>query len=196
MAARAGMSSLIAQLRVLCNVGIADFTIAGIPYWSDDQLQAELDALVAVFRSALLDAMPQRVGAAYVYKEFAVPAGIPLWLEEDTSGATAWVVRDSAGVAKVVTTDYTVNYRSGVITFVADTGGASFFLDCRAYDMYQVAATIWRQKAGLESRSVDWSNADHSFKANQRYEHCIEQAERFESKAGIRTTSLYRTDEM
>ena len=38
--ARAGMANLITEMRVLCQAGTADYSVAGVAYFSDDQIQA------------------------------------------------------------------------------------------------------------------------------------------------------------
>lgn len=197
MSVRAGMANLLLRLRSLTDAGQTDYVVDGVTYFTDQQLQDELDAVVQVYREWRLDPLPQHNGSAYIYKEFSVPAVIPLALEEDGAGTGGWAVRDGNGNAKTITTDYTVNYRNGVITFVADqVANPNFTLDCRAYDLNQAAAAIWRQKGAFEYRAMDWSSNSVSFKSSQRYEHCLERAQFFEAKAGMTVTQAVRTDEL
>jgi hypothetical protein len=195
VAARAGMATLILELRSLCNAAVGDYTVNAVSYFTDDQLQAELDAQVEIWSREQLDQQPEYLNSTTLYKQFMIPDYIPHWFEEDGAGTGGWAVKDAQGVVKVINTDYTVNYRSGVIVFAVDQKGARNWLDCRAYHLYQAAASVWRQKAGLEARSVDWSNAGLSFKASQRRDYCLAMANEMERREGITLSTMYRSDE-
>ena len=47
IAARASMADLIVNLRSLTNAGANEYTVAGLPYWSDAQIQTVLDRHVS-----------------------------------------------------------------------------------------------------------------------------------------------------
>jgi hypothetical protein len=187
------MEFLLARLRALTNASASDYTVNNVSYFTDEQLLDELDATVQVYRAVPLIPLPQRSGTTFVYLDYTIPDYVPRSLAEQDGGEAVWAVRDGQGNPVA---NYTVNYRSGVITFNADTGGAGYWLDCLAYDLNRAAAVVWRQKAGMESRSVDFSNGEHSMKASQRRDYCLQQAAEFERRAGIQMSTMYRSDEL
>lgn len=198
MATRNGMTDLLLEFRALTSAGSADYTVNGVAYFTDNQLQDTLDQWVTIYREVPLNAVAQRNadGADYLYKEFSIPAFIPRALEQSTSGTAYWQVRDSAGSA-IGTASYTPNYREGLITFAADQVlDPNFTLDCRSYDMNRAAAVIWRQKAAMEYRSIDWSQAGASFRASQRRDFCLAMASDMDKKGGVMAVRMERCDEV
>ena len=192
MPARLGLLPLIAHLRALCAVGEADVVVGALTYWSDEMLQAELDATRRTVYGAPLLALPQFLDGAYRYYEYAFPTALGVWIEE-AAPQSGFAVRDSSGVA--LTSGFTVNYRARRVAFEGDQGGLSYTLDARFYDLYGAAANIWEQKAAFAAARLDWAGA-HGLKASQEYAHCTAQALRFRQLSGVRTATFYRTDEV
>ncbi|MCS6872688.1 MAG: hypothetical protein RML95_14870 [Anaerolineae bacterium] len=192
MPARLGMLPLIAQLRALCAVGEADLIVGATTYWSDELLQAELDATRRTLYGAPLLALPQFIDGAYRYYEYAFPTALGVWVEQ-AAPESGFAVRSAAGVA--LTSGFTVNYRARRVVFAQDQAGASYTLDARFYDLYSAAASIWEQKAAFAAARLDWAGT-HGLKASQEYEHCAAQAERFRQLSGVRTATFQRTDEV
>ena len=185
MAARAGMVKLIAELRAMTNSGTADYTVGSTPYFSDDQLQDYLDRTVYITRFGYLMPVPSRIGNTTQWYDYAIPEQFGQWIEEDSGGSpTYWAVKNNQGTAMVINTDYTVNYQAKLVTFTFNTLGGAYFVDCKSYDLNAAAATVWRQKAAFEARSIDWSSDNHSIKASQRRDYCVESAEYYEQKGG------------
>lgn len=197
MAARAGMANLLLQLRTFTNAGSSEYVVDGVTYFTDQQLQDELDQDRTTWYDVTLIPVPRRISLSAVqWLDYNIPPEIGEWLEEDAVGG-GWQVKDQninfltgGGV------DYTANYLARVITLTVTANGASRFLDCRTYDLYKTAAGIWRQKAALEMRAIDWSSNAVSIKASQRYEHCMQMAAYYDAKQGLTTTRLVRTDEV
>lgn len=185
---RPGMEFLVAELRAMCSAGVSDATVGGLTYWSDDQLQAELDKTQVYARSVELIPLPDGAGAYYDYL-------IPLigGIERDGAGS-GWVVRDTAGVA-LGSALYTVNYDARRITFNTETGGAAYFLDARFYDLNRAAATIWRRKAAFAADRVAWAADNHHVQAEQEHAHCLGMAEHYARLAGPALSALVRVDE-
>ncbi|RMF48729.1 MAG: hypothetical protein D6749_14895 [Chloroflexota bacterium] len=192
MPVRLGLLPLIAHLRALCAVGEADLTVGALTYWTDELLQAELDATRRTVYGAPLIALPQFIDGAYRYYEYAFPTALGTWIEE-AAPESGFAVRDAFGVA--ISSGFSVNYRARRVLFAEDQEGAAYTLDARSYDLYGAAASIWEQKAAFAAARVDWS-ATHGLKSSQEYEHCTAQAMRFRQLSGVRTATFLRTDEV
>jgi len=189
---RLGLMPLIAHLRALCAVGEADLTVGAVTYWTDELLQAELDATRRTFYGAPLIALPQFVDGSYRYYEYAFPTALGTWLEE-AAADSGFAVRDASGVA--LSAGFSVNYRARRVVFAGDQGGAAYTLDARSYDLYAAAARIWEQKAAFAAARVDWS-ATGGLKSGQEYEHCTAQAMRFRQLSGVCAATFLRADEV
>lgn len=192
--ARAGMANLITEMRVLCQAGTADYSVAGVAYFSDDQIQASLDETRAELRDVGLVDRPQRGTAGYSYLDYEIPRTAGAWFEEAATGS-GWAVRDGTG-ATVGTALYSVNYRARMVTFASNTGGSAYLLDARAYDLNRAAANLWRRRAALEALRVDWSSDNHNVKASQRRDFCLDMAAQFEAQAGPSSGQFVRIDEV
>lgn len=188
MSVRAGMANLIQELRAAANVGTDEYSVDGVTYWTDDQLQTRLDKTQETHVRLLLQERPVYTGD-WEYYEYLIPAG-PHFEQSGTD--SGWVVRDSLGGT---VTGYTVNYAARKITFSADQEGASYYLDCRTYNLNAAAADVWEWKAAHVAAAFDWSSDNHSVKASQEYEHCMAQAAKFRGRAGIKSSKMFRTDE-
>lgn len=179
MAARSGMAALITALRRM--------TDTAAPEWSDDALQAALDGTRQTHHNIALSGTPAWDNGVAVTLEYPIPGR---WFEEDDG----WRVHDGRGHDAP---EHEVNFDAGVITFEADTGGATIYLDCRTYDLYAAAATIWEAKAAAAAQDVDWSTDNHSVSASQVAARYLEQARQYRAKAGggMHVVELYRSDE-
>lgn len=189
--ARAGMATLIQQLRALGHAGTNDYTVGDETYWTDDQLQALLDETREQRVRVDLTADPIYNAGDWEYYDYVLPAG--RWVEEaGTSGA--FVVRDSDGDV-VSSSNYSVNYRARRITFTSDQDGAIRTADYRTYNLYRAAARLWDERAAYLAQMVDWSSDNHDFKANQEYRAAVAQAAKYRGMAGITVGIMVRTDE-
>jgi len=194
MTARPGMANLIAELRENCNAGTADYTVGATTYWTDDQIQTEFDRTQNRVRGALLDVRPQITAGSVQFFDYIIPVEVGQFIEENGDATDGWIVNTGNWQAVDAST-YSVNYQARIITFNANTHGSAFFLDCRSYDMFGVAATIWRRKAAAAAGQVDWKSDNHMVNASQEYDHCMAMAERFDRRAGIQTGTFVRNDE-
>ncbi len=192
--ARAGMATLIEMLRGLTNAGIDDTTVAGVTYWSDDQLQAALDRTQKAAYELPLVPLAQRVSGGWTCTTYAVPDGVGPHFEQ-AGTLSGWAVRDLTG-AEIGTVDYTVNYEAGRIEFDVDQAGAERYLDCRWYDVNRAAAYVWDAKAGFVANRVRFATSTgQSADAGDEYEHCLRMAERFRLLAGPSQSAFVRVDE-
>ena len=65
--ARAGMADIVDTLRGMTDAGVNDYTIAGVPYWSDAQVQRVLDRHRNDFRFVAAQAVPEYPGSGSVW---------------------------------------------------------------------------------------------------------------------------------
>lgn len=189
--ARAGMATLIQQVRAFAHAGVNDYTVSDETYWTDDQIQAILDENRQQMVYIDLESDPIYDDGTWKYYEYSIPGG--RWIEEaSTSGA--FVVRDSNGDV-ISSANYTVNYRARRVTFTADQDGAIIRADYRTYSVYKAAARVWEEKAAYLAQMVDWSSDNHQFKAGTEYDRAMAMAAKYRGMAGITTGVMVRTDE-
>lgn len=192
--ARAGMTTLISSLRQKTNAGTADYTLGAITFWSDAQLQAELDKQQQTWRYVRLNSSPVLVSGTYEYYDYLVPLELTGELEENAADS-GWCVRDSAG-GSISSSGYSVNYQAKKVTFTANQQGSVYYLDARSYNVNAAAAEVWRMKASIAATNVDWKSDNHQVSSSQEYEHCIRMAEFYDAEAGSRYGRFMRADEV
>lgn len=194
MAARAGLTEHIAQLRAMCAVGTSEYTVNGVSFWSDEQLQ---DALDQNRRDVYLERIaPQKSydDTGVIYRVYPLGYG---WVEGTTT-TEAWNLRETDGDA--VTADYTLDVRNGIVTFDADTTGKIYLVDFRAYDLNGAAALVWTRIGAHAAARFDVSTPDHSLKLSQVKKHAMEMAAYFRSLSvwaaggGSRSVRMRRRD--
>lgn len=186
------MLGLIAELRGLGNASTNDFEIAGVPYWTDEQLEQVLDATRVDFVRATLTPETDYSGTMAVYTRYRIPYR---WVELPGSGADAWKIEDGDGNV-IDPATYSVDWRTQTVTFSTDQKGEVRTLTGRAYDLYRAAASVWRRKAAWAAPRFDIrERGDLELKRTQVYEHCLRQAEYFEALAGPVSVRLVRGDE-
>lgn len=192
--ARIGLLSLIAELRSLCEANPDDYSIAGIPYWSDAQLQDILDIhrLDIIFEQ--LQMFPVTVsGGTLNYLDYRSSHG---YLEQTTGGTAILYLQDSAG-ANISSANYAPDYRRGTFQFSADQRGSVYYMTGRSYDLRASAADIWRRKAAhVAPTSFNFSTDNHSVSRAQVYDHCLQMAEFFEARQNnsVQTVPMFRSD--
>jgi len=191
LTARSGMLDIIRDLRAKTDAGPNDFTVAGVPYWSDKQLQTALDKNRQDFYRANAEPQIQYVGGGTTeYKIYYT--GIEN-IEQTTGGTAIFWIEDADG-DKLSSDDYTMDYERGVITFDTDHGGTAYYVTGRTYDLNTAAANIWQQKAANAGKYFDFSTDNHSLKKSQLMQHCLEMSNYYSSLAGPTTIQMYRED--
>lgn len=184
--ARAGMANLIRRFRAMTNAGAADYEIAGVPYWSDAQLQEVLDNHRMDFYDELLDSVPQMTsGGTVKYFRYNAPYRN---LESGTNFSLALTAGGS------VTASYSVDYNAGVITFTTDQRGTAYFLTGKTYMMESAAADVWDQKAAYYSLSYDVKTDGHDLTRSQLYKQAREQATFWRGRMGAYSITAERSD--
>jgi hypothetical protein len=191
--ARPTLLTLIGELRQMTDAGPADYTLAGVTYWTDAHLQAALDRhRVDLYREPLT-ALETHVGGGTVH-----------WLDyqsgyghlEETSGGTAiFVVEDSTGVDQG-TASWSADYARGRITFSQNQGGTAYYLTARSYDLNAAAADVWRTKAAQSAKLYHVSTDNHSLSREQIFAHALQMADYYAGRAAPALTDLYRSDSL
>lgn len=184
---RSSMVELVAQLRLLTAAGTAEYSIAGVTYWVDDQLQTVLDQHSTIIKSQRLTPQGQYINNQTEYHDYTFPANVR-HIERDPR------IADGNGIA-IGTAEYSIDYDAMRVSFTADTAGSIVFADYRSYDINAAAATVWRAKAAHVAERVDFKTDNHQVSASQYYEHCIAEAKRFEGARGMQFSRFIRTDE-
>lgn len=189
--ARYGMGDLITELRARTNAGAGDYTIANVVFWNDLQLQSILDRHYMLILGEPLTTQAQ-VGAGNTlswhdyqsgYRYFESMGGTPpaFWLSDGTGGT-------------VGTSAYTPDYFNGRFYFGTDTGGSSYFLNGRAFDLNAAAAEVWTQKASHYAEAYDFSTDGHSLSRSQLIKNCRDMANYYRGQAGVTNVTMERAD--
>lgn len=186
---RTGMADVITDLRGMTDTAPDDYQLAGVPYWTDDQLQRILDNHRTELKWVEMTAEEDGNGE---YHDYSTGYGN---LEQTTGGTAIFFVQDVNGLT-VDSAEYTVDYQRGVVSFTEDTAGTAYYVTGRYYDLEGAAADVWRRKQSHYAKAVNFSTKVHSLSRAQLYEHAREMAELFESKgdSGFGTMEVMRSD--
>jgi hypothetical protein len=155
-AVRATITHLIGELRSMIDAGSNDYTIGGVPYWTDKQIQNTLDLHREYVNFETIEGL-QNNGTLITYTMF--PTGKLWW--EDTA------IIQEAGGGTLSGTLYSMNLLDGLVTFNANQGGSARYITGYSYNLYAAAADIWRKKAGHYAGAYDFSTDNHSLKRSQ-----------------------------
>lgn len=189
--ARTGMANLIAELRGMCNAGSADYTINGVTYWTDDQLQSILDRRSTEVIDERLVTVSENNGGTTTYTRYYSRHGN---YEATTGGSLVFVVKD-ANHSPVGTANYTPDYYTGEIVFAANTAGSAYYLTGRSYDLDAAAADVWNRKASQAmSASYSWSTDNMRVDKTAMRKEAVEMARYYRGMAGPASIDLTRGD--
>lgn len=169
--ARTTMADLITQLREYADASVADFTVNGVAYWTDDQLQTVLDGNRREVRYLGLAAQADlQSGGSVTYSEYW--SGLGSWEDSPT-------VLD-ANYGTVSASAYTFDASDGVVTFTnASSSAAVYFIRGTVYNVHAAAAQVWIRKAAQAARAYDVSTDNHSLKRSQLAQQAGAQARTF-----------------
>jgi len=188
--ARSGLSDLISSLRKMTYAGPNDFDIAGVPYWTDKQLEEELDTCRTELYRELLEPVETYNNGTVQFKEYHSGYGN---FEQTTGGTSIFYLENAAGTI-FGTALYSIDYRRGHVTFNSDTTGSAVYLYGRSYDLNAAAANIWRFKAGYYAEAYDFSTDGMRANRSQLIEHCERMANKYEGMRQPESISLFRSD--
>jgi hypothetical protein len=182
---RSGMVDLVTELRIMSEANPDDYTIAGVPYWSDAQLQTILDNNRTDLIFEPLQSIPWQGSGSIIYREYRTWTN----MEKTTGGTDIFYVQDSNGVT-IGSANYTVDYLRGVITFTADQGATYYYITGRSYDLNAGAAEVWRKKGAHYAHAFNFSTDNHRIDREQIYTHCKEQAQYFDNISRTSASSI------
>lgn len=181
------MGALVDDLRRMCAVEKAQYTIAGTAYWSDDHLKGVLDRHVS---AQFLQSPVERVRTLDEGNRWVVLNG-----EVSVSGAldteTA-VVTDSAG-RKVEGATF---HSDGRIEFASDQSTYFLFLAGLAYDLNGAAADVLTAWAAAVKGGYDVTVDGQQMTRSQRHTQLLEQAKAFRNRAIIGGVRMRRGDQL
>jgi len=172
--------------------GLADYTLAGITYWADEDLQEAVDEHRSRQVDVALIARPEPVLNDQVYTRYELPWGVKA-VEGTAGGTDTFRVYDSTG-ATIAFSGFSFNERDLAVTFTADTEGSARYWSGYAYDLRAAAREIWLAKAGHVWSAINFSADGHKFEREALHAHCLQMAEVFGYRRGLQTTRLVRTD--
>ncbi|HSC20598.1 MAG TPA: hypothetical protein VLC07_02620 [Solirubrobacterales bacterium] len=180
------MSEIVDELRRMCAVEEAQYTVAGTAYWSDDQLQAVLDRHVS---AQFLQAPVERIRTLDAGNRWVVMNG-----EVSVSGALdieAAKVTDSAGREVEDTTFHS----DGRIEFATDQSTYFLYLTGLAYDLNGAAADVLTDWAAAVKGGYDVTVDGQQMTRSQRHTQLLEQAKAFRSRAIVGSVRMRRGDQ-
>ncbi|NMC35062.1 MAG: hypothetical protein GYA36_21785 [Veillonellaceae bacterium] len=184
MTVRDTMAELIADLRGLTDANVGDYTVGGVTFWSDQQLQDVLDGRCTAVRFIQMTPAPDYANGVFTYTDYILPA-------ENMEGGTALIIQDNTGGT---VGGWTFDRNRGVVTFATDQAGASRFVTGRSYNVNLAAADVWRKKASHYAAAYDVSTDNHSLKRSQLIQHCQAMAREFEARGGPASVTMERGD--
>lgn len=184
MTVRDTMADLIMELRGLTDANVGDYTVGGVSYWSDQQLQDALDGRRQAVRFIEMSAQPDYANGAFSYTDYILPA-------ENMEGGTLLQVLDNTGGT---VGGWTFDRNRGVVTFATDQAGASRFVTGRSYNLNLAAADVWRKKASHYATAYDVSTDNHSLKRSQLVAQAREQMRYYEAMGWPSSVTMERGD--
>lgn len=175
---RASMASLITTVRGLTGDDGAT------PVFTDDEIQAALDAHRLEYRYAALDTLETRTPTDVEYRVFTAH-GLRYW-EDDvvlTSGAYATLTPDTEDLV------------NGRWEFNTDqNGNLPVLIVGKSYDVYAAAALICTEWAARLARDFDFQADMDEFKRSQKSTGLLRAAAALRAKSRPAVASLVRTD--
>lgn len=184
MTVRDTMADLIMELRGLTDANVGDYTVGGVAYWSDQQLQDALDGRRTAVRFIQMTPAPDYANGVFTYTDYILPA-------ENMEGGTLLQVLDNTGGT---VGGWTFDRNRGVVTFATDQAGASRFVTGRSYNLNLAAADVWRKKASHYATAYDVSTDNHSLKRSQLVAQAREQMRYYEAMGGPSSVTMERGD--
>lgn len=190
--ARATMYELIAELRAMTDTSPNDYSVAGVPYWTDAQLQIVLDRHRDEIYGEELSFVPITVaGGSIEYHDYYSAYDS---LEQTDGGTAVFILREGTG-GTVGTALWSADYLNGKVTFPTTTGGTAYYLTGRSYDLNQAASEVWGKKAAhLASTAMDWKTDNMQMTRSQLLANAREMALYYQQIGGPTTATMYRGD--
>lgn len=160
---RPGMSHLILNLREKTHTSASDYTLNGVSYWTDDQLEAVLDQ----HRTDVVLGRLTRLSDTL----YAVPA-------RHIESGDAFEVQAPDGS---VVSGYTLDPVASLVTFTAPVA-SDLTASYRAYDLDNAAADVWEIIAAHASDRFDVSTPDHKLMLSQLRKNALAMAQHYRDR--------------
>jgi hypothetical protein len=187
-ACRVGMVNLIMEVRAMTDTGSNDYTVGGVPYWTDTQIQTVLDNnRLDVIRDPMIVEASYTDAGVYQYLTYRSP------YHNFESGTAYFRVQNGAFVTEG-TSIYSADYNNGIVTFNSNTAGSVMYLTGRSFDLNKTAADIWRMKAGNAAIMYDFTTDNHNLSRSQYFKHCNDMVKYYRMQAGAQSGELNRSD--
>lgn len=186
--ARTGMSDIISTLRGMTGAGVGDYNINGLYYWSDKQLQDILDKYRTDYYEREMSVVDEYTGGSPTTTKYYVGSF------NIESGTAVFWVQNAEGTKATETTDYTVDYALGLVTFNADTDSKEYYATYRSFDLNGAAAEIWRMKAAHYADMFTFSAGGQSVQKGALIKQALEMAKYYSQARGARSIELTRDD--
>ena len=188
---RSTMADLVGELRTLTNADANEYTVAGVPFWTDKQLQTVLDRHVTYVKDYQL--RPEETlesGGSVAYYDYQSPYR---FFESTDAGTARFIVKDET-YATVGTAAYSVDYPRGRITFGTTTAGLTRYLTGFSYDMNAAAADVWTMKASNAGKMFNFSTDNMRVDRGAFQKNCFDMANYYRGLAPPTVIQLYRED--
>ena len=189
--ARSTMADLVGNLRSLTNAGANEYAVAGVPFWTDKQLETILDRHATYIRDESLK-IQHTIEAAGSVSYYDYQSSYR-FLENTSGGTSRFIIRDETHTV-VGTAAYTVDYPRGLVTFGTSTAGVARYLTGYSYDLNAAAADVWYQKASHYVTAYDVSTDNHNLKRSQIIQGCLTMAKEYDSGSQVFSVSIDRGD--
>lgn len=190
MAARNGMTQLIADVRLMADAGTAEHSVGGTTYYTDEDVQRYLDKHRQNIYREPLRMEPEYGAGSAEYHHYYFRNG---FVEGTASGTVAWLVTD--GNDDVIGGSlYTPNMDAQEIRFAADQHGSARYLTYRAYDLYRAVSEIWRDKAAHVADRFDVKTDNHDLKRSQLAKNYMDKALEYAAYGKPKHVRMIRED--
>lgn len=190
---RPTLADLYIELRSMTEAGTADYTLNGETYWDDATLHNVLDSYRKdIYHELLTPVEEVDSGGTAVWKNYYTGYEN---LENTSGGTSIFYVQDAVGDT-VGTANYSTDYQRGVVAFVQNTGGSTYYFTGRSYDLNAAAADIWRRKASHTANAFSFSTDNHRVDRGKLHDQYIKMAEMYENRGGnsVTTIQMWRND--
>jgi len=161
-------------------VGTADYAVAGVAYWTDDQIDEVLARNRALAVEEAIEWIPQTApggSASYTLAEFYSLAGT---IEPGGPGTAGTMIDPNNGGT---ITGWTID-QTGLVTFATDQGGTvTPRFTGYVYDVNGAAAEVLETYAAHVADEMDFSTDDQSFSRSQKHPMLLAQAARLRERS-------------
>lgn len=176
MTVRSTMNDILLELRGLTDATNGETTVDGVDFWTDEQLQAILDAYRTDALDLALVPAAQKVAGNTAYLRYYFPDNLATTVEPD------FTITDSEGN---VLSNWTYTKGTRYILFASDQSADSRLITCNAYNLRKSAARVWLTKASQRTALIDWKAGGQTLSEDQEYQHCMEKFAEFAGPGGI-----------